>query len=76
MAVVTTLNKTSVYVKFNDGTLASGAVKTVGNNLGTLSIENWDAQKAMNIANLMATCSNKPLYAVQKTDVSTLSESA
>ena len=72
MAAVTTLNKVSVSLKLNNGTSATGAVKTVSISLGTLKKDAFNADKAMAIVGALTPCLNKTLVSVNKTEVSTL----
>ncbi len=74
MAVTSTLKKVSVNVKLDNGTDALGNVKTVSVNLGNLSVQNFDAAKAMAIVNLLEPCFTKTVYSVEKVEVSTLEE--
>lgn len=74
MAVVSDLSKVSVAAKLNNGT-KDGKVQTLSLSIGTLNIDRYDDQKAMNIVNLLAPCLAKEIYEVQKTAVSVLSNS-
>ncbi len=74
MAVTSTLKKVSVNVKLDNGTDSLGNVKTVSVNLGTLSVQNFDAAKAMAIVNLLDRCLVKEVYSVEKVEVSTMVE--
>ena len=73
MAVSSTTDKISVNVKLNNGT-SNGVVKTVTVSLGTLSTTGFDAQKAKNVVNLLGDCLSKPVYTIEKVEVSTLIE--
>ena len=73
MAVSSAVKKVSVNIKLNNGT-TNGVVKTLSLSLGTLNKTSFDAQKAMNIVNLLGDCLSKPVYAVEKVEVSTLTE--
>lgn len=72
MAVVETVNKRTAYIALNNGTSASGAVQTVNVSLGQINKDAWDAQKAMNIAELLEPCMSKTLHAVMSTATSNL----
>lgn len=74
MAVSSAVKKLSVNVKLNNGT-SGGVVKTVSLSLGNLKTTAFDAQKAMNIVSLLGDCLSKPVYTVEKVEVSTLTES-
>ena len=71
MAVVSRLNKVSVAAQLNNGT-QDGKVKTLSLSLGSLNVSRYDDQKAMNIVNLLEPCLSKPVYEVQKVEVSKL----
>lgn len=72
MAVTSTLKKVSVNVKLDNGTDAQGNVKTVSVPLGNLSVQNFDAEKAMAVVTLLEDCLLKSVYSVEKVEVSTL----
>ena len=72
MAVVRELDKVNVAIKLNNGT-KDGKVQTVSVNLGSLSTDRYDDQKAVNIKDLLSPLFDKAVYAVQETKVSTLS---
>ena len=72
MAAVTTLNNVSVSMKLNNGTSATGAVKTVSVSLGSLNKDTFEANKAMAIVTLLTPCLAKSLVSVNKTEYSTL----
>ncbi len=73
MAVVSDLTKVSVVTKLNNGTGEDGKVKTLSLNLGSLDVDTYEDQKAMNIVNLLRPCLAKEVYEVQKVEVSILS---
>ena len=73
MAVISDLTKVSVVSKLNNGTKEDGKVQTLSLSLGTLDIDRYDDQKAMNIVNLLKPCLSKEVYEVQKVEVSVLS---
>ena len=66
------VKKVSVNVKLENGTDTSGNIKTVSLSLGTLSKDNFDADKALAVVSLLAPCLNKTVNAVEKVEVSTL----
>ena len=72
MAVVRDLNRVSIALKLNNGT-KDGKVQTLNLGLGTLSTSGYDDQKAMNVAALLTPVLSKPVYNVQETKVSILS---
>ncbi|MBQ7221414.1 MAG: hypothetical protein IJS28_10580 [Synergistaceae bacterium] len=74
MAAITESKKVSVAMKLNNGTTATGAVKTASVNLGSLNKAAFDADKALNIVNALAPCFDRMLHIVEKTEVSQLSE--
>ncbi len=71
MAVIEDPRKRAVAVKLNNG-VKSGVVQTVSVGLGSLDVQEWDSQKAMNIVNALEPCFSKDVYSVQKTLVSNL----
>ena len=71
MAVSELTLKHSVSVKLNNGT-KDGKVQTVSISFGSLDKDEWDAQKAMNIVDLMEPCLSKSIYEVQKTTTTRL----
>ena len=66
MAVQELLQKTGVALKLNNGTKA-GVVQTVSLSLGTLDKDEWDADKAMAIIDLLEPCLSKGIEEVVKT---------
>ena len=73
MAVTTEIQKVAVNVKLNNGTTASGKVKTLTLKLGALNKDTFDASKAYAIADLLAPCLEKAIYSVEKVETSTIS---
>lgn len=60
-------------IKLDNGTTSTGLQKTVSVSLGTLGeISSWDANKAMNIVNLLGEVLAKDIMRVDYTVVSTL----
>ena len=74
MAAITTLKTVKVTAKLNNGTTASGGIKTANVNLGDLNKSNFDADKAIAIISLLEPCLDKSLYAIEKTEVSSIAE--
>ena len=74
MSVTSTTKKVAVSLKLNNGTTTTGAIKTVSVNLGSLNKAAFDAQKAINIVNVLGTCLERSVYSITKTEVSELSE--
>ena len=71
MAVQELLQKQSVALKLNNGTKA-GVVQTVNLSLGSLDKDEWDADKAVAIIDLLEPCLSKSIEEIQKTTVSRL----
>ena len=69
MAVTEQLYGQSAAMLLNDGTTASGAIKTVKVNIGTLSSRaaDWNAQKALNIINAVSSCLERSVYSSTRT---------
>ena len=67
-----TLKKVSVNVKLDDGTDSDGKQHTVSIALGTLSKDNFDADKALAIINALEPCLTRDLVSVEKVEVSTI----
>ena len=74
MAVTTKVTKVVVAMKLDNGTTASGTVKTVSVPFGSLNKAEFDAEKVMNIVGLLAQMFSKSLYTVQRTETSELEE--
>ena len=74
MAAVTECKKVAVAIKLNNGTTKTGAPKTVSVSLGKLDKSAFDAQKAINIVNVLVPCLDRSLNAIEKTEVSELYE--
>ncbi|MBQ7150920.1 MAG: hypothetical protein IJR94_01545 [Synergistaceae bacterium] len=75
MAVTKTRDSIAVNVVLNNGTY-DGKVKTLSVNLGKLSTTNYDADKAMDVVELLEPCLSKELYKVQEVDVNSMEASA
>lgn len=71
-AVVRSLNRVSVVARLNDGT-KDDKVQTKSVSIGSLNIDRYDEQKAINIVELMKPVLSKDVYDVQETKVSILS---
>ena len=76
MAVTVTPKSLSVSLKLNNGTTDSGTVKTTSVSLGTMSIANYNADKAMAIVGLLTPCLSKALVRVEKTSIDVLTATA
>ena len=75
MAVTSTLEKIAVRMNLNNGTDAqTGEVKTVSVNLGSLNPTAYNAQKVMNIVEVLAPCLTKSVVSVQEVRTSTLTD--
>ena len=66
MATTETLSSVKCVCKLEDGETASGSIRTVNVNLGTLSPSSWDADKAMRIAGALTNVFSKTIYSVVK----------
>ena len=75
MAVVADLAKVKVTMKLNDGLRENGSVQTINQSLGSLDVDRYDDQKAMNIVALLKPCFAKEVYETIKTEESVLSTS-
>lgn len=76
MAVQTTLEKTTISFKLDDGTTPSGGVKTVSMQLAGINKDSFDIQKVYNIAQLLAPCLSKNIYQIAKVDTSSIADAA
>lgn len=56
MAAVTELENIAVTLKLNNGTRVDGSTKLVSLSLGKLDAENWNAEKALAIKEVLAPC--------------------
>ena len=65
-----TLTKVSVRLKLENGTDAEGNMKYVNLSLGSLSKDNFDADKALAVKALLAPCLSKTVGSVEMTQVS------
>ena len=74
MAVESRLNKVTVNMKLNNGT-RDGKVVTLNQSIGSLSITDYDDQKAMNIVDALNPCLAKNVMGATKTEVSDLVKS-
>lgn len=70
--MATTVEKIAIGFLLNNGTSASGAVKTVKVNLGNLNKNTYTDQLALNMATLLQPCFNKTLVKIQKTTTAAL----
>ncbi len=66
----TTLTKVSVRLKLENGTDAEGNIKYVNLSLGSLSKDNFDADKALAVKAVLAPCLSKTVGKVEMTQVS------
>ncbi|MBQ3653676.1 MAG: hypothetical protein II954_04590 [Synergistaceae bacterium] len=74
MAATVTPTKVAVNLKLDAGTTASGDVKTVNVGLGKLSVQSFNADKALAIANLIEPCLSKSIYILEKVETSRIDE--
>ena len=61
-----------VQMMLNNGTTQTGQIKTVAVSLGKISLTNYNADKAINIADAVSDVLAKALTQVRKTKVSSL----
>ena len=73
MATSITTEKIAVNVKLNNGTTATGAVKTVSISLGTMNKSAFDADKVVAIATALAPCLTKSVYRVHRVTTDSIS---
>ncbi len=66
----TTLKKVSVKLKLENGTDDAGNMKYVSLSLGSLSKDNFDADKALAVKAVLAPCLSKTVGSVEMTQVS------
>ena len=66
-----TLEKQQAYLRLNNGTSASGTIQTVSVSLGTLNASNWDADKALAVADKLEACLTKTIYQFQGVSTTT-----
>lgn len=71
-AVVRSLKTVGVSARLNDGT-KDDKVQTKNISIGSLNIDRYDEQKAINIIELMKPVLSKEVYDVQETKISILS---
>lgn len=67
-----TVSSVKVSCKLNNGTSASGAIKTVSVGIGTLSVSGYDQSKAYAVALALSYCLNKTLVSVYELQSATL----
>ncbi len=67
MAVTSTMTRVAVKMLLNNGTDASGNIKTVSVSLGSLSVTGYDDTKAMAVIAAIGPCLTKSVYSVKKT---------
>lgn len=72
MAITETALKDAVSMKLNNGTDASGNIKTVSVSIGSLSTASYDNSKAMAVVNAISPCLSKGVYEVRHTKETTL----
>ena len=66
------LKKVSVNIKLDNGTDGEGNQRTVSIALGTLSKDNFNADKAIAIIAALEPCLSKTVYAIEKVEVSSI----
>ena len=73
MAITETITGYRASIKLEDGTLDSGAIKTVSVSFPTLNPSSKDSQKLLNIAQAAEDIFSKDLYEVTTSTTTTLS---
>lgn len=68
----TTLKKVSVNIKLDNGIDTEGRARTVSISLGSLSKDNFDADKALAVVAALEPCLSKTVSTVEKTETSTI----
>jgi len=74
MAVTEEADKQQCTIKINNGRDSAGNVKTVNQNLGSLAVNGWDAQKAVNIVNALTPLFSSGVHAITHTVTNVLIE--
>ena len=70
--VVATPEKMKVYLKLRNGYSADGSVNTISINMGSMSLSNFDVNKAFAIAALLEPCLDRAIYRIEKVETSTI----
>lgn len=65
MAATSTITKIQVRLQLDNGTTASGDVRTVAVTFPTISVSGYDPTKALNIANAAESVLSKSVYVVE-----------
>lgn len=65
MAATSTVTKIQVKLQLDNGTTASGNVKTVAVTFPNISVSGYDPTKALNIANAAEDVLSKSIYVVE-----------
>ena len=68
----TALKKVSVNIKLDNGMDSEGNIRTVTISLGSLSKDNFNADKALAVITALEPCLNKEVNTVEKVEVSTI----
>ena len=68
----TALKKVSVNIKLDNGMDSEGNIRTVTVSLGSLSKDNFNADKALAVITALEPCLNKEVNTVEKVEVSTI----
>lgn len=76
MAVNETVKSVVGRLLLDDGTTASGNVRTVNVSMGTLNPDNWDPEKAFTICTLIGQCLSKTLYEVDSIKTHKITEAS
>ena len=69
---VSTVSRVSVSLKLENGRDAKGMMTYVSTSLGSLSKDNFDADKVLAIVELLEPCLSKDIGSIEKTETSTI----
>lgn len=72
MAIITRDKSVKVQMLLNNGTTQTGQLKTVAVSIGKLSLTNYDAEKALNVADAVSGVLAKDLSEVRQTKTASL----
>lgn len=72
MSIITQDKSVKVQMMLNNGTTQTGQLKTVAVSIGKLSLTNYDAEKALNVASAVSDVLAKDLSEVRQTKIASL----
>ena len=72
MSIITQDRSIKVQMMLNNGTTQTGQLKTVAVSIGKLSLTNYDAEKALTVADAVSDVLAKDLSEVRQTKTSSL----